>query len=106
MKIVPAVEQELRRAIREERAKDPLIPITKLQENLERHFNRTFAREYLTKLSEKVARQTLVELDRARLKSACLHPRELPHDERRLLKVVHLIRDGNRGPAPSPHPGP
>jgi hypothetical protein len=47
MRIVPPVEQEIRRKIRDERAKDPLIPITKLQEKLERHFNRTFALQYL-----------------------------------------------------------
>jgi hypothetical protein len=60
MCILPPVEEKIRRAIRDERARDPLIPITKLQEHLGRQFNRTFTREYQTKLSEKVGRLTLI----------------------------------------------
>lgn len=36
MRIPQPVEQEIRRAIRAARAKDPLIPVTKLQDTLER----------------------------------------------------------------------
>jgi hypothetical protein len=54
MRILPPVEEKLRRAIREARAKTPLISIVALQETLERQFNRTFTREYLAKLSDKV----------------------------------------------------
>lgn len=61
---MPAVELEIRRAIRDERAKYPLMPITKFQEWLEERFGRTFKSAYLTTVSKKVARQTLIEIDR------------------------------------------
>jgi hypothetical protein len=40
MRILPAVDQENRRAIRDERAKDPLVPITPIQERLKERFER------------------------------------------------------------------
>jgi hypothetical protein len=43
MRILPPVEEEIRRTIRDERAKDPLIPISHLKEKLERQFNREFS---------------------------------------------------------------
>ena len=67
MKIIALVEQEIRRAIRDERARDPLIPINKLQERLRDRFHRDFHRDYLSRLSRKVARETLVEVDRAKI---------------------------------------
>lgn len=94
MRIVPPVEQEIRRVIRDERAKDPLIPITKLQENLERHFNREFSRQYLAKMSQKVARQTVVEVDRAKLEERLAFTREnyrMMREE--LMKVIYWSED-------------
>jgi hypothetical protein len=46
-------------AIRDARAKDPLISVVALQEQLERQFNRTFTRKYIAKLAMKVERQAL-----------------------------------------------
>jgi hypothetical protein len=90
MKIMPAVEQEIRRAIRDERAKDPIIPITKLQENLERRFGREFKRTYLTKLSDKVARQTLIEADRTQIEQRMNFTRENYRMMRdRMLKIIY-----------------
>jgi hypothetical protein len=103
MRIIPPVEQEIRRAIRDERAKDPIIPITKLQEKLERHFNRTFARNYLSKMSEKVARETLVEIDRAKIEDRMNFTREnyrMMREE--LLKVVYWTIDDHEVGTPKP----
>jgi hypothetical protein len=44
MRILPAVEEEIRRVIRDERAKDPLISVAGLEEALEAHFERGFSR--------------------------------------------------------------
>jgi hypothetical protein len=103
MRITPPIEQEIRRAVRDERAKDPIIPITKLQENLERHFNRTFARGYLAKISEKVRRETLIEIARAKIEERMAFTREnyrMMREE--LLKVVYWTRDDAtlNGPRP------
>jgi hypothetical protein len=76
MKIMPPVEQAIRRAIRDERAKDPLITIIGLQSKLEAKFNRTFRREYLAGMSDKVPRQTLVELDRTKIEERMAFTRE------------------------------
>jgi hypothetical protein len=53
MSILPPVEHEIRRAIRDDRAKT----VHELQEEMERQFNRTFARDNLSRLSEKIARR-------------------------------------------------
>ena len=90
MRILPPVEQEIRRAIRDARAKDPLIPITRLQETLERQFGRQFKRDYLTRLSDKVAREGLIELDRTRIEDRMSFTREnyrMMREE--LLKIVY-----------------
>jgi hypothetical protein len=103
MRILPRVEQEIRRAIRDERAKDPLIPITKLQDQLERRFNREFKRTYLTKLADKVARQTLVELDRTQIEDRMAFTREnyrMMREE--LLKVVYWTVDNHTTGTPKP----
>jgi hypothetical protein len=103
MRIVPAIEQEIRRAIRDERAKDPLIPITKLQETLERQFNCTFARDYLAKITNKVARETRVEIDRIQIEQRMAFTREnyrMMREE--LLKVVYWTIDDHEVGMPKP----
>jgi hypothetical protein len=103
MRIIPPVEQEIRRAIRDERARDPIIPVTKLQEKLERHFNRTFARDYLSKMNEKVARETLVEIDRAKIEERIAFTREnyrMMRDE--LMKIVYWKPEDNQVGLPKP----
>ena len=47
MRILPAVEEEIRRVIRDERAKDPLITVGRLEKALEAHFNCGFAYNYV-----------------------------------------------------------
>jgi hypothetical protein len=57
MRIVPELDHKIRREIRDARAKDPLVSVVALQEQLEKQFNRTFSRKYITKLAFKVERQ-------------------------------------------------
>jgi FKBP-type peptidyl-prolyl cis-trans isomerase (trigger factor) len=94
MKIVESVEQEIRRAIRDERAKDPVITINKLQERLKDRFQRDFHRDYLGKLTNKVARETLVEIDRAKIEERISFTREnyrMMREE--LMKIVYWKPD-------------
>jgi hypothetical protein len=100
MKIMPDVEQEIRRKIRDERAKDPLITVIGLQSKPETHFNHTFHRDYVAKLTHKVSRQTLVELDRTRLEERMNFTRENYRMMREaLLKVVYW-KDEDGPPRP------
>jgi hypothetical protein len=46
MRIVPAVESEMGRAIRHARALDPLISVAELEKTLERKFNPAFSYHY------------------------------------------------------------
>lgn len=103
MKIMPAIEQEIRRAIRDERAKDPLITIVGLQEKFEAQFNKTFKRDYLVRLSDKVGGQTLVELDRTQIEQRMAFTREnyrMMREE--LLKVVYWTVDDHEQGMPKP----
>jgi hypothetical protein len=101
MRILPPVEEKLRRAIRDARAKDPLISIVALQETLERQFNRTFTREYLAKLSDKVARQTLVEIDRAKIEERMNFTRENYRMVReKLMEIMYWDKDAHPGERP------
>jgi hypothetical protein len=43
MRIIPAIEAELRREIRDARALDPLISLAALEQKLEKKFNRGFS---------------------------------------------------------------
>jgi hypothetical protein len=66
MRIVPELDHKIRREIRDARARDPLMSVVDLQEQLEERFNRTFTRKYIAKLAFKVERQALQEADRTK----------------------------------------
>lgn len=103
MRIKPPVEQEIRRAIRNARAKDPLITVVGLQEALERQFQREFSRAYLTKLNDKVARETRMEIDRAKIEPRLAFTREnyrLMREE--LLKIVYWTPQSVEPGVPKP----
>jgi hypothetical protein len=90
MRIVPELDHKIRRKIRDARAKDPLISVVALQEQLEQRFNRTFSRKYIAKLAMKVERQGLVEADRTKLEERMQFTREnyrMMREE--LLKIVY-----------------
>jgi hypothetical protein len=90
MRIVPAIEQEIKRAIRDAQALDPLITVSQLQKALEKKFNRTFDWTYLRKLHEKVSRQALIEADRTQIEQRLAPTRETYRMMReRLLKIVY-----------------
>jgi hypothetical protein len=90
MRILPAVEEEIRRVIRDERAKDPLITVGRLEKALEAHFNRGFAYNYVAKIADKVAREGLIEVDRTQIEQRIAFTREnyrMMREE--LLKIVY-----------------
>src|SRR5258708_30652854 len=49
MRVLPPVEEEIRRIVRDERAKDPLITVSGLEHALEKHFDRGFSHQYVSK---------------------------------------------------------
>jgi hypothetical protein len=57
MRVLPPVEEEIRRIIRDERAKDPLITVDGLEHALEKHFDRGFSHQYVSKIADKVSRE-------------------------------------------------
>jgi hypothetical protein len=90
MIVLPPVEEEIRRIIRDERAKDPLITVSGLEQALEKRFDRGFSRRYVAKLAEKVARQSLIEIDRMKIEERLdftRHNYRMMREE--LLKIVY-----------------
>jgi hypothetical protein len=51
MRIVPELDHKIRIEIRDAKAKDPLISVVALQDQLEKKFNRTFTRKYIAELA-------------------------------------------------------
>jgi hypothetical protein len=76
MRIVPELDHKIRREIRDARAKDPLIGVLALQEQLETKFNRTFTRKYITRLAMKVEGTALAEADRTKIEERMQFTRE------------------------------
>src|SRR5580693_6360246 len=102
MRIVPAVEAELRREIRDARAIDPLISVSAFEQRLEKKFNRGFSYRYIAKLADKIARQALIEADRTQIEERLAFTRENYRVVReRLMKIV-CWKDGDDGKRPWP----
>ena len=99
MRILPPVEEKIRRTIRDARVLDPLITVSGLQDALEKKLNRTFTRKYIAKLADKVARQALIEADRMQIEERLGQTRENYRLVReRLLKIVYWTPEtGQRG---------
>jgi hypothetical protein len=94
MRILPAVEEEIRRVIRDERAKDPLITVAGLEHALEEHFQRGFSHQYVSKIADKVAREGLIEADRTQIEQRLNFTRENYRMMReQLLKIVYWTPD-------------
>jgi hypothetical protein len=94
MRILPPVEEEIRRIIRDERAKDPLITVSGLEKALEDHFQRGFSHQYVSKIADKVAREGLIELDRTRIEDRMSFARENYRMMReRMLKIIYWTPD-------------
>lgn len=105
MRILPAIEYEIRRAIRDARALDPIINVVALQAMLEKKFGRTFKHQYVSRLLHKVAREGLVEADRTQIEQRLAQTRENYRLIReRLLKIVYWTPEtGQRGVKPPFH---
>jgi hypothetical protein len=92
------VHDALKREIRDARARDPLISSAELVEHLSKRFNRSFDHRYVKKLSEKVARQALVDADRTQIEERLSFTREnyrMMREE--LLKIVYWREDNTNG---------
>src|SRR3984893_8811670 len=99
MRIVPAIESEIRREIRDARAIDPLITVSALEERLEETFKRGFSYRYVAKLADKIARQSLIKADRTKIEERLNFTRENYRIVReRLMKIVNWKQgdDGRR----------
>lgn len=96
MRVLPPVEQEIRRAIRDARAADPLISVGALELHLEKKFNRGFSYRYVAKLADKVARQALIEADRTKIEERLAFTRENYRIVReRLMEIITWAPDPN-----------
>jgi hypothetical protein len=90
MRVLPPVEEEIRRIIRDERAKAPLIAVSGLGQALEKRFDRGFSRRCIAKVADKVARQSLLEIDRMKIEERLDFTRQnyrMMREE--LLKIVY-----------------
>ena len=67
MRILPPVEEEIRRVVRDEGAKDPLISVARFEAALEKQFQRGFSHNYVSKVADKIAREGLIEADRTQI---------------------------------------
>ena len=101
MRILPAVEEEIRRVVRDTRAKDPLISVAGLEAALEKHFERGFSHQYVSKIADKVARESLVDVDRTQIEQRLNFTRENYRVVReRLMKIIYWNADDNPGARP------
>jgi hypothetical protein len=94
MRILPPVEEQIRRIVRDERAKDPLITVLGLEHALEKHFQRGFSHQYVSKIADKVARESLIVADRTQIEERMNFTREnyrMMREE--LLKIVYWTPD-------------
>jgi len=94
MRILPPVEEEIRRIVRDARAKDPLISVAGLKKELEDHFGRGFSHQYVSKIADKVAREALIEVDRAQIEARMAFTRDNYRMMREpLLKIIYWQPD-------------
>ena len=70
------VEEALKRFIRDQRAIDPLISYGALVETVSKRFNREFDQRYIKKLTDKIERQMLIEVDRTTIEERMAFTRE------------------------------
>jgi hypothetical protein len=101
MRIVPELDHKIRREIRDARAKDPLISVVALQEQLEQQFNRTFTRKYIAKLAMKVERHALAEADRTKIEERMQFTRKNYRMMReRLMEILYWKQEDHPGQKP------
>ena len=98
------MEAEIRRVIRDARAKDPLITVRRIQRLLEGRFQRGFSYKYIARVAEKVDRDARAQADRAQIEQRLNFTRDnyrMMRDEP--LKIVYWspepAPDGERKPS-------
>jgi hypothetical protein len=69
-------EENLKRAIRDAVAIDPVAGIYQLTETLSKRLDHSFDARYIKRLRDKVIRQNLIELDRAQIEGRIAITRE------------------------------
>jgi hypothetical protein len=90
MRVLPPVEEEIRRVVRDERAKDPLISVGRLEKALEKHFQRGFSHQYVSKIADKVAREGLIQADRTQIEERMNFTRENYRMMReRMMEIIY-----------------
>jgi hypothetical protein len=98
----PEVHDVVKREIRDARARDPLISQDGLIEHLSKRFNRSFDHRYVRKLTEKIARQALIEADRTQTEQRLNFTRENYRIVREELLKILYWRDDNTNGMPRP----
>jgi hypothetical protein len=100
MRVLPPVEEQIRRIVRDERAKDPLASVPRLEVALEKHFQRGFSHQYVSKIADKVAREGLIQADRTQIEERMNFTRENYRMMREaLFKIIYWTSD-NGMPCP------
>jgi hypothetical protein len=83
-------EENLKRAIRDTIAIDPLAGIHQLTDTLSKRLDHSFDPRYIKRLRDKVVRQNLVETDRTKIEERIASTRENFHLSREeLFKIVY-----------------
>jgi hypothetical protein len=95
MKIVPAIEDKLRREVRSAVAKNPLFTVVAMQEV----FGRTFSFRYTSKLMNKVAGQARREVDAAKMQDRIVQLRHTHSVARE--RLMQSFTGTNRAPSRS-----
>ena len=75
-KFIPAIEEKIRRAIRDAMAIDPLMTQTALCEAVSKRLNHNFDRQYIGKLANKVMAQARAEIDHTSIAQRLTQSRE------------------------------
>jgi hypothetical protein len=91
-------EENLKRAIRDAIAIDPVAGIHQLTETLSKRLDHSFDPRYIKRLRDKVVRQSLVEMDRAKIEDRLTTTRENYRIVREQLMKVMLWTPDNALP--------
>jgi hypothetical protein len=97
MRILPAVQEQIRRGIRDEPAKDPIISVARLEAAREKPFSRGSSRQYVSKIADKVAREGLIEVDCTQIEQRMQFTRENYRMMREQLSKIVYWKDGDAG---------
>lgn len=96
-------EENLKRAIRDAIAIDPVAGIHQLTDTLSKRLDHSFDPRYIKKLRDKVVRQNLVELDRAKIEERLASTRENYRVIREeLFRIIYWTPENGKSGVPKP----